>query len=108
MSQSASVDRSAIAELVLAVLREVIAQNDQPVPADLSEVTALIGRSTVLDSLGMVTMIVEVEQQIEGRFGVRLALADDRAMSQKNSPFRTVQTFTDHIVMLMAEGGANG
>lgn len=108
MSQFASVDRATIADLVVESLREVIAQTGQPVPAELGEEAALVGRNAVLDSLGMVTLIIDLEQHLEEKFGYTLTLANDRAMSQKNSPFRTVATLTDYICGLMVEEGANG
>jgi acyl carrier protein len=108
MSRSASVDRATIADLVIAGLRDVIAQSDTPPTAEITEATTLIGRNAVLDSLGIVSLIVDLEQQIEERFGATLSLANDRAMSQKNSPFRSVQTLTDYIVSLLAEEGGQG
>ena len=41
--------------------------------------------------------MVAVEQKIEDVFGKSINLADDKAMSQKNSPFQTVETFVNYI-----------
>lgn len=103
MAKCDEIGRVSIHDLVIASLREVIAQSGQTPPAELGEETALIGSSAVLDSIGMVTLIVEIEQQIEERYGRSLTLANDRAMSQKNSPFLTVQTLTDYVMSLLAE-----
>ena len=48
-------------------------------------------------------MVVAVEQNIEDEFDVTITLADERAMSQQTSPFRTVGTLTDYIEMLLGE-----
>jgi acyl carrier protein len=48
--------------------------------------TVLYGRPGKLDSLGLVSLIVTVEQNIHDEFGTDVTLADDRALSQRNSP----------------------
>ena len=57
----------------------------------------------MLDSLGVVQLIVEVEQRVEAQHGISLTLANDKAMSQKNSPFRTVGVLADHVVTTAQE-----
>lgn len=66
----------------------------------------LMGDRTTLDSLALVTLVVAVEQQIEDVFGVPVVLADDRAMSQQESPFRTVGHLARYATMLLQEQGA--
>jgi len=65
--------------------------------------TRLFGGNSNLDSLGLINLIVAVEQNIEDEFDVTITLADERAMSQQTSPFRTVGTLTDYIEMLLGE-----
>jgi acyl carrier protein len=75
-------------------------------PPDLGEATSLVGQQAVLDSIGMVTLVVDLEQRIESEYGAVIALANDRAMSMRNSPFRTVKTLIDYVCSLLAEGDA--
>jgi acyl carrier protein len=65
----------------------------------------LYGKNGRLDSLGLVNLIVAVEERVSREFGAELVLADSRAMSQKNSPFRTVQTLVDYVSLLLRESG---
>ena len=65
--------------------------------------TVLFGEDGKLDSLGLINLVVAVEQNIEDEFDVTITLADERAMSQETSPFRTVETLTDYIEMLLGE-----
>jgi acyl carrier protein len=65
--------------------------------------TRLIGRESGLDSLEFVRFIVAVEEQLVRRFGVPITLADERALSQRHSPFRSVRTLTQYVVTLIAE-----
>jgi len=50
-----------------------------------------------LDSLGLVTLILNIEDKLSEKFGLNITLADDRAMSQKNSPFRSTESLTEYI-----------
>ena len=65
--------------------------------------TVLYGEDGKLDSLGLINLVVAVEQNIEDEFDVTITLADERAMSQETSPFKTVGTLTDYIEMLLGE-----
>ena len=65
--------------------------------------TRIVGKGGKLDSLGLVNFIVAVEQMIEDEFEVPITLADERAMSQNQSPFRTVGTLAEYIAMLIEE-----
>ena len=65
--------------------------------------TALFGKDGQLDSLGLVNLLVIIEQNIEDEFDISITIADERAMSQKHSPFRAVGTLVDYINMLLNE-----
>ena len=65
--------------------------------------TTIYGNDSRLDSLGLVNLLVTIEQNIEDEFDASLTLADERAMSQKHSPFRTIGTLADYIDMLLKE-----
>jgi acyl carrier protein len=67
--------------------------------------TRLFGKGADLDSLMLVSLIVEVEREVEDAFDVALTLADDRAMSQERSPFRSVTTLADYVAVLLTEAG---
>lgn len=103
MSIVDNASRPAILELVLSGLGDLLAEQGRPAPADLGEETRLIGKDAALDSLGLVTLIVDLEARIEERYDVALTLADERAMSQQRSPFRSVGALADHICALLAE-----
>ena len=65
--------------------------------------TYLYGRKSNLDSLGLVNLIVAVEEKISDEFQALLTLADERAMSQKRSPFKTIGTLAEYISTLLEE-----
>ena len=65
--------------------------------------TVLFGKDGQLDSLGLVNLLVIIEQNVEDGFDVSITIADERAMSQKHSPFRTVGALVDYINMILKE-----
>ncbi|TKB56493.1 MAG: hypothetical protein E8D49_15465 [Nitrospira sp.] len=68
-----------------------------------SENTTLFGHGAVLDSFELVRLILSVETRIDEEFDVVVTLADEKAMSQRSSPFRTVETLANYIVQLVGE-----
>jgi acyl carrier protein len=95
-------NRDELLELILNAIREYT-----ELPADahdqLNESTRLFGESQVLDSLGLVSVLMDIEQQINDQCDIGITIADERAMSQQRSPFRTVSTLTDYVLMLIQE-----
>ena len=77
-------------------------------PVDLlakSPVVALIGKDARVDSLGLVNLIVLVEEKIQQRFGVGITLVDERAMSLSKSPFRTLGSLAEFVEEQLADHG---
>jgi len=93
-------------EIVIASLKEVFEQVGEAPPAQINEETVLVGTDAVLDSLGVVQLIVEVEQRVEGAHSISVTLANDKAMSARNSPFRTVGVLTDHVIATAQEAAS--
>jgi acyl carrier protein len=65
--------------------------------------TRLLGSESVLDSMHLVSLIIAIEREVEDTFGVTLTLADERALSMKESPFRSIQSLADYIGMLITD-----
>jgi hypothetical protein len=71
-----------------------------------TEETALYGPAGGLDSLGLVSLILEVEEAVSDRTGRPLVLADEKALSQRRNPFRDVRSFADHVMSRVREAAA--
>jgi len=65
--------------------------------------TALFGGADGIDSLSLVRIVAEVERAAEEKFGKRIVLADERAMSRRNSPFRTVGSIAELLTERLGE-----
>lgn len=64
--------------------------------------TRLFGEAAALDSIGLVTLIADLEEDIRRATGRDVVLADERAMSRLTSPFRRAGLLADHIVATLA------
>jgi acyl carrier protein len=68
-----------------------------------AEETQLYGTGSGLDSLGLVSLILDVEDGVNARFGTELVVADAHAMSLSFNPFKDVRSLTDYVVTRLAE-----
>lgn len=92
--------------VLAAVLEAVTELNEQLDPEHKLEPNAetrLLGRSSKLDSFGLVNLIILVEEKLNDKFDRSITLADERAMSQEHSPFRSVQSLADYAYNLLSE-----
>jgi len=69
--------------------------DDKKIVKSLS--TELLGENSGIDSVWLVTLISAAESRIEDDLGVRLTLADERAMHHVKSPFKTVGSMAEYI-----------
>ncbi len=96
---------------VIASIYQAIDEFNALAPAsrqlEKSPATVLFGEGGRLDSLGLVSLILDVEGRIQADFDAAVSLADDRAMSRRSSPFRNVATLAEYIVELLGvnQGG---
>ncbi len=65
------------------------------------EVVHLFGKEGVLDSMGLLSLVVLLEEQVSQAAGKPIRLVSDSAFGAK-SPFRTVDTLADYVVELVA------
>ena len=96
--------RDDLVKLIIDQARAVLETSggaDGPVQAD----TRLFGKGGLFDSMGLVSLIVAVEQEIDDRFGVAVALADEKALSRSSSPYLTVATLADYAAERIGAGG---
>jgi len=95
-------ERTGILNLIYAAIDEVNPMLPPDRQIEKTPETQLFGRGSKLDSLGLVNLVVATEARL-AEAGVAITLADERAMSQKQSPFRTVGTLCDYILAIVQE-----
>lgn len=90
-------EKNKIIEIIYSTIDEVNSELPSEKKIQKSLNAVLYGGSNNLDSLDLVDFIVLIEQKIEDELKVTIDLTDDRAMSQKQSPFRTIGSLVDYI-----------
>lgn len=63
----------------------------------------LFGQEAMLDSLGLVNLLIAIEERIEDKMGISVTIASEKAMSLKNSPFRSTEALQKYIETLVKE-----
>jgi acyl carrier protein len=94
-------DQERVQQAVYRAVDELNKQLPKGIAVDKSRDAVLYGKTGKLESIDVVTLIMEVEDQVKAEFGASITIADDRAMSRENSPFLTVGTLTDYVAELL-------
>ncbi len=89
--------RQKMIDLIIETASE-LGEDEIGISEKMTDETVLFGRDGVLDSMGLVTLIIAVEQEIEEKFDRTAGLADEKAMSQERSPYRSVSSLADYAV----------
>lgn len=91
-----------IKKIVFDVIDSINESNPESIPIPNSINTVLFGKDGYLDSLGLVNLIVGIEEKIEESFDQTVTLADENSLSLEASPFRSIETIIDYIDHLIA------
>lgn len=90
-----------ILKIVIDSIDEINSSLEERVPVEAGVDCFLYGASGVLDSISLVTLVVSIEDAIEDEFNLSILLANDKAMSQRNSPFLTIQSLVNYVEQLI-------
>jgi acyl carrier protein len=97
------------ADAVLPILREAldrvndIQSDDKKIPFVLE--APLFGRPGILDSLGLVRLVVNLQQLVQEQLGAEIDLFDEKVFTPECQPFRTLRALADHVRALLADRG---
>lgn len=70
---------------------------------DKIETEKIYGDGSSLDSMGLVNLIVLLENNIDDVFGKSISLTSEKALSQKRSPFQNIETLSNFVETLLNE-----
>ncbi|MDF9787837.1 hypothetical protein [Polynucleobacter sphagniphilus] len=99
------IDRKVIEKIILGALHNLNEERSPDNKIIVSLETELFGGDSSLDSLSLVSIVVDIESEITDLSGTEISLTDERAMSQLISPFNNVITLADYINLLLLENG---
>lgn len=63
--------------------------------------TTLFGNGSSIDSLSLVSIIVDLETTFSAEYGLDISLTDDKAMMREKSPFESIKSLTEYISELV-------
>ena len=96
-------NKDKVIEIIVGTIKEYNngLSKDMQISSDLG--SSIYGGSSNLDSMGLVSFIVGLEQSIEDKFDQSISLADEKAMSQKTSPYQNINSLADYILKLLVK-----
>lgn len=82
----------------IAIIESVVKDffETQGIKSEVSGSTTLLGPDSQIDSMGLVTIVVDIESKLLEQ-GIEISLLSEQAMSLRNSPFRTIDTLAGFI-----------
>ena len=95
--------KNKIEEIIIEVLTELNEELEKGALNNPTKDTKLYGGSGALDSLALVSLITDLEERVSDEFDNDIILADEKAMSQKTSPFRNVESLKIYIQKILEE-----
>lgn len=90
-------------EIIKAAIEELNEELEYEELEDVTADTPIFGGEMGIDSLSLVSLVVEVEGNVNEAFDANVTLADEKAMSSRNSPYRNVSAFTDFVLERLGE-----
>lgn len=87
---------------IKALAESAIRQQDlllsEPIDLSRGEDSPLYGTNSAIDSLTLVSIIVDMEEKIRSQFGVEVRLADTSDLPSSVTPFATLGTFVLYVM----------
>jgi acyl carrier protein len=96
-------NKDTVIEIIYRALRSLNEELCEDKRVALAAETKLFGPEASLDSLSLVSVIVDVESGVADELGREVSLTDDEAMSQPISPFSDVNALANYIVKQLAK-----
>ena len=92
-----------INKIIFSALKTINQEREEVDQFAVTEETVLFGAGGLLDSLELVSLIVDVETAVADVTGKQISLTDDRAMNQPKYPFSSVSLLTCYVEKLLLE-----
>ena len=94
-------NKNEIIKIIIKVASNIVGTENDETRFDSN--SNIFGENAPFDSLEFVNLIVGVEQDIEENYNMSITLADEKAMSEKENPFKTIGSLADYIVVILDE-----
>lgn len=89
-------------EKVQKIVFNVIKNNTQDlIIGEINNETLLLTEGSAIDSMTIVSIVVDLESELSDNFNKDISLSDDMAMSRKISPYENVNNLVEYILELL-------
>ncbi len=92
-----------IKEILKLAIDELNEQLEDDEKVEFSDDVRFIGSKACIDSITFVTLISIIEELIEEKYNKTIHLVNEKAFSQKRSPFYSIETMSAYIEDLLKE-----
>lgn len=89
-----------VLEMQLKTLNDSLPENQK---FSVSHETVLFGRGSSIDSMSLVSVIVDIETYFLDEHNLDVCITDDRAMTREISPFDNVNNLVDYLYEIINE-----
>jgi len=91
------VNKQQILDIVITNVKSLVETLPSDQKFEVTENTVLFGENSNIDSLSLVSVIVDLETIFSVEHGFDISLTDDRAMTRKISPFDSINSMVVYI-----------
>ena len=92
-----------IQEIIISCLKELNEVMKKPALDHPDKDTYIYGPKGTLDSLDLVALISDLEEKISDEYGINIVIADEKALSQTRSPFKSISNLSQYLELLIEE-----
>ena len=96
-------DRTDIVDIIKDALTELNTEWEYESLAHMDEDTPIFGSKSDIDSLGLVNLLVVLEQRLIKEYNKPVSLTNEKAFSLEKSPFLNISSLADYIHMILSE-----
>jgi acyl carrier protein len=95
--------RNQVFKIIESAVTEMNEELDYDSLREVNDDTPLFGGEDGVDSLSLVSIVISIESGIFNELDKSVTLADEKAMSMHNSPYRTVGALLDFTMQRLEE-----
>ena len=87
--------------LIEKIIYDVIEEHNKLNPIELhlekSSKTNLLGKDGILDSLGFINFLIEVESSLQEKVSKNISIVDEKLFQDFNGPYKNIMTLKEFI-----------
>ena len=84
-------------DLIFEAIKEVNKQQPPEYQLILNKDEFLISDKSCIDSLGLITLLINIEEKISNKFKINLNLLDEKLISEESTPFETLSSLASWL-----------